>query len=66
MSNSVCCRTKKRLSGAFMPGLRLSPKMFAVSHDAKLIFSGGHWDNSLHVYSITKNKTIAYITRHTG
>ncbi len=52
--------------GPFYPGTQMSPKLFAVSHDAKLIFSGGHWENSLHVYSVAKNKTIAYISRHTG
>ncbi len=40
--------------------------MFCVTHDAKLILSAGHSDNSLHVYSVAKNKTTQYISGHTG
>ena len=59
-------RTKKRLAGPFAPKLKITPKLFTVSHDAKLVFTGGHWDNSLRVYSIAKGKTVAHIVRHTG
>ena len=59
-------RTKRRLAGPFAPGMTVSSKLFAVSHDAKLVFSGGHWDNSLRVYNISKAKTVAVVVRHTG
>ena len=54
------------LAGPFAPGLKVTPHLFAVSHDAKLVFSGGHWDNSVRVYSLGKQKMVAHIVRHTG
>ncbi|RUS76849.1 hypothetical protein EGW08_015382, partial [Elysia chlorotica] len=57
-------KTKKRLSSQFTPGLRVSSKLFAVSHDARLLFSGGFWDNSLQVYNLAKAKLINHIVRH--
>ena len=44
----------------------MEPKLFVVSHDAKLLFSGGHWDNSLQVISVSKAKKINHIVRHIG
>uniref|UniRef100_A0A2C9M808 BEACH domain-containing protein n=1 Tax=Biomphalaria glabrata TaxID=6526 RepID=A0A2C9M808_BIOGL len=38
----------------------------SLSHDAKLLFSGGYWDNSLQVYSLTRPKVINHIVRHIG
>ena len=58
--------TKKNLAGPFTPGLRVSAKLFIVSHDAKLMFSGGHWDNSLRVYNLSKNKQVAHVVGHKG
>ncbi|KAK3721190.1 hypothetical protein RRG08_044202 [Elysia crispata] len=57
-------KTKKRLSSQFTPGLRVSSKLFAVSHDARLLFSGGFWDNSLQVYNLAKAKLINHVVRH--
>lgn len=37
-----------------------------MSHDAKLLFSGGHWDNSIRVTSLTKGKVMAQHIRHMG
>ena len=54
------------LAGPFAPGLKVTPLLFAVSHDAKLLFSGGHWDNSVRVYSMSKQKMVAHIVQHTG
>ena len=59
-------RTRRKLPGAFAPGLEVNSKLFAVSHDAKHVFSGGHWDNSLRAYSIVRAKQVAHIVRHTG
>uniref|UniRef100_A0A3P8ZCA7 Neurobeachin-like 1 n=1 Tax=Esox lucius TaxID=8010 RepID=A0A3P8ZCA7_ESOLU len=38
--------------------------LFVVSHDGKLLFSGGHWDNSLRVTSLCKGKTVGQHIRH--
>uniref|UniRef100_UPI00398EFA2E neurobeachin-like protein 2 isoform X1 n=1 Tax=Pristiophorus japonicus TaxID=55135 RepID=UPI00398EFA2E len=57
-------KTQRFLSGPFAPGVDLSPKILAISHDGKLLFSGGHWDNSLRVTSLSKGKVIGHIMRH--
>ncbi|XP_059178496.1 neurobeachin-like protein 1 [Physella acuta] len=57
-------KTKKRVGGSFSPGLKITAKLFVVSHDAKLLFSGGHWDNSLQVYNLVRPKVINHIVRH--
>uniref|UniRef100_A0A8B9BUL8 Neurobeachin like 1 n=1 Tax=Anser brachyrhynchus TaxID=132585 RepID=A0A8B9BUL8_9AVES len=56
--------TTRSMSGPFAPGLEITSKLFAVSHDAKLLFSGGHWDNSIRVTSLTKGKLIGQHIRH--
>uniref|UniRef100_A0A8C9L7Z7 Neurobeachin like 1 n=1 Tax=Pavo cristatus TaxID=9049 RepID=A0A8C9L7Z7_PAVCR len=56
--------TTRNMSGPFAPGLEITSKLFAVSHDAKLLFSGGHWDNSIRVTSLTKGKLIGQHIRH--
>ena len=43
----------------------VASRLFAVSHDAKFVFSGGHWDWSLRVYSLLKSKMITSIIHHT-
>uniref|UniRef100_A0A672TVB4 Neurobeachin-like protein 2 n=1 Tax=Strigops habroptila TaxID=2489341 RepID=A0A672TVB4_STRHB len=57
-------KTQRSVSGPFAPGLEITSKLFAVSHDAKLLFSGGHWDNSIRVTSLTKGKLIGQHIRH--
>uniref|UniRef100_A0A669QMN7 Neurobeachin-like protein 2 n=1 Tax=Phasianus colchicus TaxID=9054 RepID=A0A669QMN7_PHACC len=57
-------KTQRNMSGPFAPGLVITSKLFAVSHDAKLLFSGGHWDNSIRVTSLTKGKLIGQHIRH--
>ena len=49
----------------FSPSIQLNARLFAVSHDAKYIFSGGHWDWSLCVYCLVKWETIGSIIYHT-
>ncbi|XP_012936084.1 neurobeachin-like protein 1 [Aplysia californica] len=60
----LSAKTKRRLAAPFSPGLRVSAKLFVVSHDAKLLFSAGYWDNSLQVYSLGRPKLINHIIRH--
>ncbi|XP_063780672.1 neurobeachin-like protein 2 isoform X2 [Pseudophryne corroboree] len=56
--------TKRFLCGPFALGAELSSRTLCVSHDAKLLFSGGHWDNSLQVTSLSKGKVVCHISRH--
>lgn len=49
----------------FSPLLGVTSRLFAVSHDGRFIFSGGHWDRSLRIYSLHKSKTINSIIGHT-
>lgn len=60
------CRTQRFLSGPFAPGVDLAAGLFVVSHDGKLLFSGGHWDNSIRVTSLVKGKTVGQHIRHMG
>ncbi|XP_062434599.1 neurobeachin-like protein 1 isoform X1 [Rhea pennata] len=57
-------KTQRNIGGPFAPGLEITSKLFAVSHDAKLLFSGGHWDNSIRVTSLTKGKLVGQHIRH--
>ncbi|ETE61785.1 Neurobeachin-like protein 1, partial [Ophiophagus hannah] len=57
-------KTQRNISGPFAPGLEIISKLFVMSHDAKLLFSGGHWDNSIRVTSLTKGKVMAQHIRH--
>uniref|UniRef100_A0A8D2Q5N4 Neurobeachin-like protein 2 n=1 Tax=Varanus komodoensis TaxID=61221 RepID=A0A8D2Q5N4_VARKO len=57
-------KTQRYLYGPFAPGVDVSSKTLAVSHDGKLLFSGGHWDNSLRVTALGKGKVVAHINRH--
>ncbi|XP_006862088.1 PREDICTED: neurobeachin-like protein 1 [Chrysochloris asiatica] len=57
-------KTQRSMNGPFAPGLEVTSKLFVVSHDAKLLFSAGHWDNSIQVMSLTKGKIISHNIRH--
>ncbi|XP_049608212.1 neurobeachin-like protein 1 isoform X1 [Syngnathus scovelli] len=57
-------KTQRFLSGPFAPGVEVTTRLFVVSHDGKLLFSGGHWDNSLRVTSLVKGKTVGQHIRH--
>ncbi|KAK9524056.1 hypothetical protein VZT92_017923 [Zoarces viviparus] len=57
-------KTQRFLSGPFAPGMEVTAGLFVASHDGKLLFSGGHWDNSLRVTSLVKGKTVGQHIRH--
>ncbi|KAG9335568.1 hypothetical protein JZ751_004472 [Albula glossodonta] len=57
-------KTQRFLGGPFSPGVEVTARLFVVSHDGKLLFSGGHWDNSLRVTSLLKGKTVGQHIRH--
>jgi neurobeachin-like protein 1/2 len=59
-------RTKKSIAGPFDPNFEINSKIFILTHDAKLLISGGHWDNSLRVFSLTKYKNISQIYQHSS
>lgn len=46
--------------------MEVTAGLFVVSHDGKLLFSGGHWDNSLRVTSLLKGRTVGQHVRHMG
>ncbi|CAF3865097.1 unnamed protein product [Adineta steineri] len=58
-------RNRHIIAAPFSPSLEITSRIFAVSHDAKFVFSGGHWDWSLRVYSLLKSKIITSIIHHT-
>ncbi|UJR10639.1 hypothetical protein I4U23_014834 [Adineta vaga] len=58
-------RNRHIIAAPFSPSLEITSRQFAVSHDAKFVFSGGHWDWSLRVYSLLKSKIITSIIHHT-
>ncbi|CAF3646804.1 unnamed protein product [Adineta steineri] len=58
-------RNRLNTTAPFSPSIDINTRLFAVSHDAKFIYSGAHWDWSLRTYSITKAKTINSIVHHT-
>ncbi|KAK7867079.1 hypothetical protein R5R35_004016 [Gryllus longicercus] len=57
-------KTKRTLGNAHHPGQALSSQLFALSHDAKVLYTGGHWDCTLRLYSLAKGKTVAALRRH--
>jgi hypothetical protein len=58
--------TKKCVSGPFDPKFILNRKIYALSIDSKLLFTGAHWDNSLRVFSMSKYRNISQIYQHNG
>jgi len=65
----LCCRSRRRLAppgGLCTPDVTPTSELFAVSADAKLLYFGGNWDNSLRVYSIARFKQVACVIRHQG
>lgn len=42
----------------------LTPQLFAITPDGRLLISGGYWDNSLRVLNVAKMKQVAHIVSH--
>lgn len=59
------CRLRRRIAGPFTPDLHVSSHLFTVTHDAKLIITAGHWDNSFRVFT-SKGRLLSRIVAHTG
>ncbi|XP_038073345.1 neurobeachin-like protein 1 isoform X2 [Patiria miniata] len=64
-SSLINAKIRKSVSGPFAPGLKVTPSLFVTTHDAKLLLTGGHWDNSLRVFNVAKGKLLAHVVRHT-
>lgn len=54
------------MAGPFHPAINLHSQLFAVSLDGRHIYAGGIWDASLKVFSVSRGKNVASITRHLG
>ncbi|XP_049530577.1 neurobeachin-like protein 1 isoform X2 [Anopheles darlingi] len=57
-------KNRKKLIGPFHPSITLNSKMFAVSADAKYIYAGGIWDNSVRVFNMARGKVVASAINH--
>ncbi|XP_077997957.1 neurobeachin-like protein 1 isoform X2 [Glandiceps talaboti] len=63
----VSPKFRRMIGGPFAPGFKIKPTLFVVSHDSRLLFSGGHWDNSVRVFNLkshSKGKNVSIVTRH--
>uniref|UniRef100_A0A1B0CP51 Putative lysosomal trafficking regulator lyst n=1 Tax=Lutzomyia longipalpis TaxID=7200 RepID=A0A1B0CP51_LUTLO len=57
-------KTRKVLTGAFHPAVKLSGKLFALNLEGKLLYTGGIWDCSLKVFSVHKGRAVASVVAH--
>uniref|UniRef100_A0AAG5CUG9 DUF4704 domain-containing protein n=1 Tax=Anopheles atroparvus TaxID=41427 RepID=A0AAG5CUG9_ANOAO len=57
-------KNRKKLIGPFHPSITLNSKLFAVSVDAKYIYAGGIWDNSVRVFNMARGKVVASAINH--
>uniref|UniRef100_A0A8C0KM69 Neurobeachin-like protein 2 n=1 Tax=Canis lupus dingo TaxID=286419 RepID=A0A8C0KM69_CANLU len=57
-------KMQRLLSGPWVPESGVSGQALAVAPDAKLLFSGGHWDGSLRVTALPRGKLLKQLNRH--
>ncbi|KAL9958919.1 hypothetical protein ACROYT_G035996 [Oculina patagonica] len=57
-------RLRRCIAGPFNPDLQVTSRLFTITHDAKLIITAGHWDNSFRVFT-TRGKQLTRIVAHT-
>ncbi|XP_046670158.1 neurobeachin-like protein 1 isoform X2 [Homalodisca vitripennis] len=57
-------KSRRSIAGSFHPSITLHSQLFCVSHDGKMLITAGHWDCSVRVFSLTKNKTLVSVIRH--
>nr|XP_055198957.1 neurobeachin-like protein 2 isoform X3 [Nyctereutes procyonoides] len=57
-------KMQRLLSGPWVPDSGVSGQALAVAPDAKLLFSGGHWDGSLRVTALPRGKLLKQLNRH--
>nr|XP_054753108.1 neurobeachin-like protein 1 [Lytechinus pictus] len=64
-STLISSKTRKLVSGPFAPGIHVTARLFVATHDARLLFVVGHWDNSLRVFNLkSSGRLVAHVTRH--
>ncbi|XP_025416195.1 neurobeachin-like protein 1 isoform X1 [Sipha flava] len=51
-------------SSSYHPSIEMNSHLFAVSNDAKYLFTAGHWDYSVKTFSFSKNKYVSSVIRH--
>ncbi|XP_050525286.1 neurobeachin-like protein 2 [Daktulosphaira vitifoliae] len=51
-------------SSSYHPSIEINSHLFAVSHDAKYLFTAGHWDYSVKTFSFSRNKYLSSVIRH--
>lgn len=54
------------VGGPFARDLTISPHLFVLSPNNKLLVTGGHWDNSFRVYSVERGKLTVRTSYHNG
>lgn len=60
-------RSKWQLvAGPFAQDLPVTPKLFVLSPNNKLLVTGGHWDNTFRVHSIEKGRLAFRVHHHNG
>ncbi|KAE8751118.1 hypothetical protein FOCC_FOCC002203 [Frankliniella occidentalis] len=55
---------RRKLPAPPHPAVPASSHLFCVSHDGKVLLSGGHWDCSLRGWSISRAKPLFSVVRH--
>ena len=63
--SNLCYFYFRCLAAPFAPDLEVGPHLFAVTHDAKLVITAGHWDFSVRVFT-AKAKLLQRLTYHNG
>ncbi|XP_077975013.1 neurobeachin-like protein 1 isoform X3 [Styela clava] len=57
-------KLQRKIQGLPIPGITLSARLFVITHDAKLLFVGGHWDNSVRAVTLGRSRNITHLVRH--
>ncbi|GAB6029770.1 Neurobeachin-like protein 1 [Chamberlinius hualienensis] len=57
-------KTQRKFAVPFQPDLRLTSSIFAVAFRSKLLYSGGHWDNTIRVFRFSKSKAHMRLSGH--
>uniref|UniRef100_T1J5I8 BEACH domain-containing protein n=1 Tax=Strigamia maritima TaxID=126957 RepID=T1J5I8_STRMM len=57
-------KIRKKIGNFFQPGLEVKADLFAVTHDGRLLITGGHWDNTIRVYSLVRGKVVSLVAGH--
>ncbi|KAK3708098.1 hypothetical protein QZH41_019181, partial [Actinostola sp. cb2023] len=56
-------RLRRTVAAPFVPDLAISPRLFVISNDTRIVVTGGHWDSTIRVFT-PKGKLISRIKAH--